>query len=186
MTAPTWTQLDDRLLNKTYVFDLRVQRLRSPDGGYEDDFFYIASRDWVNIIPITKDRQVVLVDQFRHGINERSLETPGGIVDADDPEPMKTAVRELEEETGYVPGSVLSLGTVRPNPAMLNNTCHIFAALDCERSGKQHLEPTEDITVHLVPLLELPRLIRTGEIGHSVVSSACFLLWTQYPELVRP
>ncbi len=181
-TAP-WRQLDDRLLTKTRVFDLRVQRLQPPNGGPEDDYYYIAARNWVNIIPITTSGEVVLVEQFRHGINQQSLETPGGIIDDDD-DPEKTAVRELEEETGYVPQKVLALGVLRPNPALINNTCHVFAGIGCEPRGVQNLEPSEDITVTRVPLESLPGLIHRGEIVHTIVAAALFLLWTRHPELI--
>ena len=181
----SWTTLDDQLLNETRVFDLRVRRMRPPDNSFEDDFFYIHSRDWVNIVPITPDKQVVLVEQFRHGIHRPSLETPGGIIDSTDLDPRATAVRELEEETGYRPREVISLGSIHPNPAMLNNTCHLFLALDVEKTGTQNLEPSEDITIQLRPLLEIPNLIRTGAISHALVASAFLMIWTQFPELVK-
>ena len=63
-----WTKIDTRLVQKARVFDLHVQRMRSPDGSYEDDFYFLDTVDFVNIIPITKERQVVLVEQYRHGI----------------------------------------------------------------------------------------------------------------------
>ena len=173
------------MLQKTRVFDLHAQRMRSPDGNYEDDYFYIRTADWVNIIPITVDEQVVLVRQYRHGINEFSLETPGGMVDAGEKDPSLTAARELAEETGYVPKKVEHLGTLRPNPAMLTNQCHVYLATGVELSGKQNLEISEDITVHLVPLREIPEMIVRGEIVHSIVAAAFFLLWTAHPDYSR-
>ena len=76
--------------------------------------------DWVNIIPLTDDGQVVLIRQFRHGTQSVTLEVPGGVVEADE-SPEAAAVRELAEETGYVPERVKSLGFVSPNPAIQGN-----------------------------------------------------------------
>ncbi|MFN8390182.1 MAG: NUDIX hydrolase [Bdellovibrionota bacterium] len=180
---PLWTRLDDRLLQKTRVFDLRAQRMRSGDGSYEDDFFYIETPDWVNVIAITPDQQVVLVRQYRHGINEFSLETPGGMVDKEAEDHRDTAMRELSEETGYSSNNVTFLGSIRPNPAMLTNHCHVYLAADATLASGQNLDPSEDITVELAPLADIPEMIRSGKIVHSIVSAAFFLLWIQKPEL---
>jgi len=64
------------------------------------DFYILESRDWINIIPLTDDHQVVMIRQYRHGSREVTLEIPGGLVDPGDT-PKKAAVRELLEETGY-------------------------------------------------------------------------------------
>ena len=178
-----WTILDDRLLQKTRVFDLRVQRMKSLSGPYEDDFYYIHTADWVNVLAITPERKLVLVKQFRHGVNLVSLETPGGMVDDGKGDPKQTAIRELSEETGYVAPELLHLGTLHPNPAMLTNQCHVYLALDAQPKESQHLDPSEDITVHLAPLSEVPAMIQRGEISHSIVSAALFLLWMKRPEL---
>lgn len=177
-----WQKLDDKLLNKTRVFDLRVQRMKRTDNSYEDDFFYLAAPDWVNIVPITPNKEIVMVRQFRHGIDEQSLETPGGIIDPGST-PLETAIRELSEETSYVSKEIISLGKISPNPALLNNYCHIFAAMNVLPAGKQELEVSEDIIVELFPLKSIPQLIQSGEINHSLVSTAFFLLWAKMPEL---
>ncbi len=177
-----WQKLDDKLLYKTRVFDLHVQRMKRTDSSYEDDFFYLVAPDWVNIVPITPKKEVVMVRQFRHGIDEQSLETPGGIIDPGST-PIDTAIRELTEETAYVSPEIISLGKISPNPALLNNYCHIFAALDVLPEGNQDLEVSEDIVVELVPLKKIPQLIQSEEICHSIVSTAFFLLWAKMPEL---
>jgi 8-oxo-dGTP pyrophosphatase MutT (NUDIX family) len=180
-----WQQLDDRLLQKTRVFDVRAQRMRSPDGQYEDDFYYVETADWVNIIPITADEQVVLVRQFRHGINQLSLETPGGMVDKGSLDPKDTAIRELAEETGYAPGTVEHLASIRPNPAMLTNFCHVYVATNVTLQSEQNLDDSEDIAVELAPLAQIPQMIFSGRIVHSIVCAAFFLLWAAKPELIR-
>lgn len=177
-----WQKLDDKLLNKTRVFDLRVQRMKRTDVDYEDDFFYLDAPDWVNIIPITPEKEIIMVRQFRHGIDEQSLETPGGIIDPG-LTPLEAAIRELSEETAYHSDEIISLGKISPNPALLNNYCHIFAALNVKKVGHQDLEISEDIIVETVPLKDIPKLIQLSEVNHSLVSTAFFLLWAKMPEL---
>src|SRR4030043_2150070 len=102
------------------VFSVRTDRAVSPRTGNEHDFHIIESRDWINIIPVTKDNQVVMVKQYRHGSREVTLEIPGGLVDPGDT-PEKAAARELLEETGYQAEELMKIGSVNPNPALFNN-----------------------------------------------------------------
>ena len=172
----TWTKLSDEMLQKTRVFDLHVQRMVTPDGKHQDDFYYIKTFDWVNIIPITPDGQVIFVEQYRHGINQRVLETPGGLVDKPGSDPRSTAESELREETGYQAGELTALGSLYPNPAMLTNRCHMFVATDVVPGSGQDLEPSEDITLHFHPLVEVPKMIADGRISHAVIVAAFFML----------
>lgn len=170
-----WKILNEKLLQKTRVFDLWVQRMLFPDGKSADDFFFLKTADWVNVIPITPDNNVVMVEQFRHGTNVRSLETPGGLVEPG-ADGLQTAIKELAEETGYEAEEMLSLGQLSPNPAMLRNACHVFYAKNATPKHKLNLEPAEDISVHLVPLKNIPEMILSGEIKHSIVAAAFYLL----------
>lgn len=168
----TWERIDRRLLQKTRVFDVYAQRMRSPDGSYEDDFYFLETTDWVNVLPVTADREIVLVRQFRHGVQSPCLEIPGGMLDAADEDPAQAARRELEEETGYTARAIERLGFVHPNPAIQSNTCHFYLAHDVVRTKEQCLDPAEDIDVAVVPLRDVTRLISSGEISHCLTVSA--------------
>ena len=65
------------------------------------DFFYLNSSDWVNVIPITQEGDVILIEQYRAGVAGITLEIPGGTVDAEDLSSKEAGARELLEETGY-------------------------------------------------------------------------------------
>lgn len=167
-----WHKLSSGLLQSTRVFDLYVQRLKSPISDYEDDFYYIEVVDWVNLIAVTKEKEVILIEQFRFGIHENTLEIPGGMLDSREEDPAAAALRELEEETGYVAKECVSLGYVHPNPAIQTNRCHFFYAEGVVPSSVQNLDPAEDIRVQLVPLSEVPKLIAEHKITHSLVVCA--------------
>lgn len=166
--------------NRSYrVFDLRTDRARSPRTGEEHDFFVLESSPWVNVIPLTKDGNVVMIEQYRHGIREITLEIPGGLIEPDD-SPEEAARRELREETGYGGGDFIDLGFVHPNPAIQDNRCHTFLARNVVPAGIQEMDEKEDIEVVLHPLARVPRLIRDGRITHSLVIVAFYRLFLEY------
>jgi ADP-ribose pyrophosphatase len=187
---PRWKKTAD-----TTVFDARIFTLNRAtfgrEGGPEEaaarrPFYYLSSCDWVNVVPITPDRKVVLIRQFRVGVNDFVLETPGGMVDPADPSPLEAAKRELLEETGYSPQEFEPIGRSHPNPATQNNSIWFFAAPEARKSGPQNLDPSEDIEVELVDLLEIDRLIDAGEIDHALVLNAFDFLKRKHPEYWHP
>ncbi len=181
-----WIQLSDRLLQKTFAFDLRAKMMRSPDGSYEGDFFYLECPNWANVVGLTEKDEVILVEQFRHGIAESTLEAPGGIVDPHEVDPQAAAIREMEEETGYTVGSVEPLGVFNPNPAILTNSCYLYLARNCRRIKAPQLDAAEDIAVHLIPLKEIPALIAAGKIKHCIALNALLLLLFKVGNLTFP
>jgi ADP-ribose pyrophosphatase len=179
-TMPKPWPLVESVVEKDFrIFNLRRDRAVSPRTGAVHDFVVLDSRDWVNVIPLTTSREVVMVRQYRHGIRQVTLEIPGGIVDEEDPNPGASARRELREETGYEAANLVPIGTVQAQPALQNNLCHTFLALDATRVGEPRPDPGEDLRVVTVPLDEIPRRIRAEEISHGLVLAAFywFELW---------
>ena len=156
----------------TRVFDVVRHRRTSPRSGRAHDFYVLDACDWVNIIPLTHDNEVVMIRQFRHGTGNFTLEIPGGMVDDTDPSPQHAAVRELAEETGYAPDEVVPLGCVHPNPAIQDNLCHTFLARGARQVATPRFDGTEDIEVLLVPLAEIPHYTPRGQITHALVVAA--------------
>jgi 8-oxo-dGTP pyrophosphatase MutT (NUDIX family) len=159
------------------VLDLGIIRLRRDTYEFESrpahPFHVIESNPWVNVVPVTDTGQVVLVRQYRHGIQGASLEVPGGVVDARDVSPRAAAERELLEETGYAAGRWTSLGQVTSNPAILDNRTHFFLASGVRREAEPSPDETEDLEVELRDPREVEALIERGEIHHSL--SVCAL-----------
>ena len=153
------------------IFELSRSRLRSPMSGREHHFLRLDCPDWVNIIAVTDEGRMVLVEQYRHGTDEMTIEIPGGAVDPGE-SPATSAARELEEETGYRASELIEIGRVDPNPAFLSNRCWTYLALGCRAEGEMNLDPSEEIEVSLLPLVDFPRLIDDGTITHSLVIAA--------------
>ena len=96
-----WEKVSSKQLGDYRIFTIRSDRKISPRTHQEHDFFVIDCVNWVNIIAVTPDQQLVMVEQYRHGSNTVELEIPGGMMDASDGSPAVTGARELREETGY-------------------------------------------------------------------------------------
>jgi ADP-ribose pyrophosphatase len=174
-----WTLLSTERSKSCRIFDLRTDRACSPRTGQAHDFFVIESSSWVNILPLTPDNNVVMVRQYRHGTREVTLELPGGLVENTD-SPASAALRELQEETGYGADAVIPLSYVHPNPALQNNRCYTFLAENVYSTGVQKQDDKEDIAVVLVPLADIPRLIREGVITHALVVAAFYRYYIEY------
>jgi 8-oxo-dGTP pyrophosphatase MutT (NUDIX family) len=157
------------------IFRVRQDRVVSPRNGGVHDMYVLEHPDWVNVIPLTADDQVVLVEQWRHGTRTVELETPGGMMEKGE-SPTACAHRELREETGYEPTGLQLLGTVSPNPATQSNRQHYVLATGCRRVADPALDHAEDIEVRLVPRTDLPRLVRDGIIRHGIVIGGFYWL----------
>lgn len=168
-----WPLIRSRPNRSYHVFSVRTDTACCPRTGQEHDFYILESQDWINVIPLTPDEQVVMVKQYRHGTREITLEIPGGLVDAGDT-PADAARRELLEETGYEAKEVLFLGSACPQPAILNNRSITYLARDVRKVQAPQLDDTEDIEIVLVPLSEIPNLIRKGEIDNAMVILAFY------------
>ena len=141
-------------------------------------FYRLAVPDWVNTVPVTAQGQVLLIRQFRVGIEGTTLETPGGVVDAGEKDTTMAAVRELEEETGYTSRNILPLAALNPNPAILTNTVHFFLALNCEPAvPRQHFPDAGELDLHTVAVAveDLDLLVRSGRINHCLSALAIML-----------
>lgn len=169
-----WEKLDSEEIANFRIFKMRRDKRRSPRTGAEHSFFVLESPDWVNVVPLTPDNQVVMIHQFRHGTAEVTLEIPGGMVDANDDDPAESVRRELLEETGYAAEEIIHIGTVHPNPAFLNNRCHTYLALNARWQQPPQFDGSEDIEVELVPLADVPELIGNGRITHALVVAAFY------------
>jgi 8-oxo-dGTP pyrophosphatase MutT (NUDIX family) len=179
MSLKPWKIISSKIEKSYSIFDLYTDQVRSPRTGKDYDFYVMKSPEWVNVIPITPEDEVVLIRQYRQGIREITLEIPGGLVDQGDT-PLTAAIRELYEETGYRQEEIVPLESVYPNPAIQNNRCYTFLARNVVYSGSRELGDREDIEVVLRPKEEIPYLIRSGAITHALVIAAFYRYYMEY------
>jgi ADP-ribose pyrophosphatase len=173
LKARKWKTIGSEEVYSTPIFDLHKRRSAHPKRG-ERDFFVINPTDWVNIIPLTPKREVVMVRQFRHGISAFTLEIPGGMIDPEDKNPAVAGRREMREECGFDSEDIVALGRVHPNPAIQPNFCYSFFARNVKQVAAPQHNPggSEETEVVMVPLKDVKGLIADGMITHALVIAA--------------
>ena len=168
MSITPWKILESRNLFPKFRMDSCELPSGKPYKAYVFEF-----DAWANVVALTKHNEVVLVKQYRHGVQEILLELPGGVVDSGE-DPLEGAKRELMEETGYSAGNIIEVGRLYPNPAIQQNTLFCYLATDVEWAGEQHLDEAEEIEVQLIPLDELIEMARQGKFLHALNVAVLF------------
>lgn len=172
-----WERLGHRMLANARVFDVQGVRFRHPLRAVEREFFVIDAPDWVNVLAVTEAGQLVLVNQFRYGSDDFSWEIPGGVIERGE-DPVEAGMRELLEETGYGLGEgrkARLLGSVRPNPAIMNNWCHFVLADGVSLLHEQSWDEDEELQVSTLPVDDVYAFARKGGITHALVLDALML-----------
>jgi 8-oxo-dGTP pyrophosphatase MutT (NUDIX family) len=146
----------------------RVERLVYEPAPLPRDVFVFALPDWCNVVAETAEGELVLVWQYRHGTDELSLETPGGVIDPGEA-PADAARRELREETGYEADSFELLSVVEPNPALQGNTCFTYLARGARLAGATDFDELEELETVRVKRSEVERLIDDRVVTHALV-----------------
>lgn len=168
-----WKKLGTRPVASTPIFDVQSVGFHHPARPVPRDFVVINAPDWVNVVALTTAHELVLVRQFRFGIDEFSLEIPGGMIDPGE-DPLAAGLRELQEETGYAGGRARLLASVHPNPAMQNNRCHFVFVEGVQRTAALDWDENEEMEITTRPVDEVYALAYAGRISHALVLDALF------------
>jgi 8-oxo-dGTP pyrophosphatase MutT (NUDIX family) len=173
---PAWQVLSDTSLISQRWLEVREQRVRLANGHEIDRFHLIQGPSWAAVLCLTRDREVVLVRQYRHGLGGASLELPAGVLEAAEA-PLDGARRELREESGFDAESIEPLISVVPEPARNTTRAHFFFARGAVRVSELALDHSEELEVLLVPVSELLELIDRGQIVHAAHIAAILSAW---------
>ena len=170
-----WDLQENELHADCRIFEVRKQKLRRRSDGVEGDFYVLNTNDWVNVLALTPQEEIVLVRQFRYGSKEQSLEPPGGVVEKGE-DPLFAGQRELQEETGYIGDTPQLLGVVRPNAAILSNRCHVILVRNAQKRAQLNFDQHEELVTELYPVKHLKEMVRKGEITHSIGLNSILML----------
>ena len=163
-----WKVLTSEYLARKPWFTVRHETISLPDGRTIPDYYVFEYPDWVNVTAIDREGRFVMIDQYRHGLGETSYEIPAGVAEPSDETMLAAAQRELLEETGYGNGNWSELMVIGVNPSTHTNLTYCYLATDVESVMAQHLEDTEDLSVHLLTLDEVKELLLNDQIKQAL------------------
>lgn len=160
---PVWEVCSSHEIYSNGFFRLRCDKCALTQiPAATTDLYVLEMPDCVSVVPITPGGQIVLVEQYRHGVAQWVLECPGGSIKAEHDDPASAAARELLEETGYAADELEYLGAHHLNPGGQTSQIHTFLARDCRVVGRASLERFEDLSIRLVTRPELAALLQNG------------------------
>ena len=172
MEKPDW-----RVASSSYVIETPFLRMRKDDVKVPSQegltsFFVRESRGFAIVFAVTSENEVLLVRQYRYGIDGYTLELPAGTLDGDEA-PIECAKRELREETGFTATHWEHVLDVAAEPVRSTSIMHVFVALGAQRTDAQSLDPFEILTAETMPVERVREALRNGEFGaaHSVAAS---------------
>lgn len=165
-----WKLIGSKIAYKDPVLLVEHRDFHFKKNDSVGTFTIVKMRDWAVIVPVTKEGKLVLVKQYRVGTQDVGYEFPGGALEKGE-NAMEGAIRELAEETGYE-GKFSTLCEMAPNPAFMDNTCYLYLAEDCVRTGELNLDPFEDLEPVEFSLEEVGEMILDGSIVHSISIAA--------------
>lgn len=169
-----WQVLSSEVAFQNRWWLVHQDRCQLPNGRIIDDYFVRIARPIVMIIALTREREVVLVRQYRHGVRDILTELPAGYVEHGE-DVLTAARRELQEETGFEAEEMIEIGRLVNDPTASNNFKHVFLAPNATPTSHQTPDPTEEIEVITAPLPRFREMLSSGEINCSGCVAAGFL-----------
>lgn len=153
--------LSTRIAFEGRAVKLRIDTVKTADGR-ESTREIVEHSDCIAVIPVDENDNVLLVKQYRKAIEKELLEIPAGGIDGGE-DPEETVRREMQEETGYLPGKVEKLGGFYSTPGYCTEYLYLYLATELMPS-QLHAEDTAGISLVRVPIKEIPALLTSGKI----------------------
>jgi len=177
-----WEKIKSEYLIRRWWMNLRKDHVRLPNGEELEEYHVLEYPDWVCIVCVTDDQELVLVEQYRYGIDRMTMELPGGAIDPAE-DPAEEARRELLEETGYAADKWTLVGKTAPDPSRHTNWAWMYFAAEAKRVGAPELDPAEQMTIRLMPVSDALSAADRGEIVHGIHLTALF--WANRKGLIQ-
>jgi 8-oxo-dGTP pyrophosphatase MutT (NUDIX family) len=174
----SWKVLKSEYIYKDRWFIARADKCAFPDGRIIEPYYVLEFPNWCNVVLVTEDEKIVMVQQYRHAIQQTTIELPGGVIDGNETAEV-AAIREVKEETGYNITHIQLLYKTAPNPATNNNFAYFFLAKASKEIAQQHFDAFEDLEVLLFSKEEILNMIENSQIAHGVQIGAIYAAFKQ-------
>lgn len=166
MPLQKWKLLSKKDVSPHKWFPIEMRTYELPSGKIVDDFSVTTLADVAMIIPKLTDGRIVLVNQFKPGVDEIMIQFPAGRIEPHHSDMQTAAAHELEEEVGIKMNRenfrlVTKLGTF---PTKGSEIVHVYFIENCTFNSKQHFDENEDIELVKVLPYELDKMILNGDI----------------------
>lgn len=170
-----WKLLSSKMAFDNKWFKVQKDEVELPNKQIIDDYYVWLEPNVSMVVPITEDGKIVLVRQYKHGVNSLMIECPAGFADEGESY-EETAQRELLEETGYKADTLELLGKLSKNPTKSTGISKIYLARNVKKIAPLKLDDNEEIEVLEITLEEIIKMIAAGEIWATGTVSAIFLV----------
>jgi len=162
-----WEIKSKKEILKLKIFKIQELNCYLPSKKMDHNFYKIKLHDWVNIFALTSDNKIILVNQHRLGNNMVTTEVPAGAINKNE-DPLESAKRELTEETGYTTENIFLLKKISVNPAIQDNYCYFFLALDCKKTSETNFDPSEELEVVLENIKKINDITQSDFMDNSL------------------
>ena len=169
-----WKTIKSEPLVDSRWVKVRKDSVDLPNGQHIDDFYAISLNDAAAIVALDDAGNIVLKKEYRYCLDRDLIEVPAGGFERGE-DGLAVAKRELLEDTGYVSDDWQYIGATVESSAKLTNYMHLYFANHCRKVSEQHLDPTEELDVLVVPLKQAVEMVMNNEICCN--SSAHGILW---------
>ena len=171
-----WETLHSEYLFKRPWLTVRRDKVQLPNGTIHDEYYVLEYPTWVNVIAITEDGEFVMVEQYRHGLEQVFTELVAGVAEPGE-KPLDAAKRELAEETGYTGGKWVLNTVLSANPGSTNNLTYSFIATGVSKTENTRLDSTEDLRTRLLTEAEVLEILKNDELKQSLMAAP---LWKYF------
>jgi ADP-ribose pyrophosphatase len=171
-----WKTSKSEYIHKSPFGNIRKDECELPNGIVIGDYYVNEYSDWLNAVVITKDNQIVLVEQYRYAGEDFFLEVPAGKREGN--ETLEEGlIREVREETGFISlKKPILLGEFMVNPATQNNKVITYLILDAFKEYEQELDDTEEINIKMVDFEDMGNLIRKNQINTQLFTANAYFM----------
>lgn len=159
---------DWKTLSRQVVLDLgpylkvESRRVQIAEGKVIDDWAWLETPDYAIILAVRKDGRFLCFRQTKYAVEGLTLAPVGGYLEPGE-QPLEAARRELLEETGYIAGQWVPLGSYAVDGNHGNGRAHLYLALDARQESEPHADDLEEQQLHFLTLQELRAALQAGE-----------------------